>query len=127
MKVLVVDDNRAVLSTTVHFLQSHNLDATGAEGGLQALSACQDERFDVVVTDLSMPDKDGFELADDVRAISSVSKLILITGLALAPRQDSLARERFDKILIKPFRLETLVDAIFGSDEGTASGSRNQS
>ncbi|MFK7966658.1 MAG: response regulator [Burkholderiaceae bacterium] len=121
MKVLVVDDNRAVLSTTVHFLKSHNLDAAGAEGGLQALSACREASFDVVVTDLSMPDKDGFELADDVRAIGGVSKLILITGLALTPQQDSLVRERFDEVLMKPFRLETLVDAIYASSQGVTS------
>ncbi len=123
MKVLVVDDNRAVLSTTVQFLMSRDLDATGVEGGLQALSACEHENFDVVVTDLSMPGKDGFELADDVRAMGGAARLILITGLALAPQQDSRARERFDEILVKPFRLETLVDAICASDGGVSPSS----
>jgi len=120
VKVLVVDDNRPVLATTVMFLQSHKLDATGADSAEEALSIYGNDSFDVVVTDYSMPGKDGFELAAQLLGYAqdhaSPPGLILITGLELSPQDVLKARELFDEILIKPFRLETLASAIVAAN-----------
>lgn len=116
MKVLVVDDNRPVLATTVMFLQSRKLDASGADSAEEALLIWRNDTFDVVVTDYSMSGKDGFELAAELRGYGqgheSQPGLILITGLELSPQNAIRAHELFDAVLIKPFRLEALASAI---------------
>lgn len=117
MKVLVVDDNRAVLATTLMFLQSQKLDATGASSAEEALSTYSKSVFDVVVTDYSMPGKDGFELAAELRKLESRPSLILITGLELSSNREINAREQFDAILTKPFRLERLASAIVAASK----------
>jgi len=112
LKVLVVDDNRAVLATTVLFLQSREFDATGVDSAEEAISTYRNSAFDVVVTDYSMPGKDGFELAAQLQELEPQPGLILITGLELQSQQEINAHELFDAILIKPFRLEKLGAAI---------------
>jgi len=99
------------------FLQSKKLNATGVCSAAEALLAYDRNAFDVVVTDYSMPDKDGFELATDLRKLDSPPSLILITGLELSSQHEIDARRQFDAILIKPFRLERLASAIVATDK----------
>lgn len=61
-KVLVVDDEPDLVDTMVFFLEDAGLLVTSAGGGNQAKATLQNEKFDLVITDVRMPDGNGLDL-----------------------------------------------------------------
>jgi DNA-binding NtrC family response regulator len=82
-RILVVDDDPAVLFVFNETLQA--LDRTNeivtAQNGLEALSELGKKPFDLVITDLNMPDMDGVQLTEAIRALHSEMPVIWVTGL----------------------------------------------
>src|SRR5688500_5638045 len=62
--VLVVDDHEDTRQMSVLVLQSQGSDAATAEGGDEAFARACEEQPDVIITDLAMPDGDGWELIE---------------------------------------------------------------
>jgi DNA-binding NtrC family response regulator len=82
-RILVVDDKESVLGLIATILESYAV--TTASDGAQALAALRRERFDAVVSDISMPGASGFEVLEAVKATSPTTEVILITGYAAVP------------------------------------------
>lgn len=76
-KILVVDDEAQILRVLRHILTAHNYTVRTAEDGDSALEVFSEWRPDLVVTDLQMPNTDGFELCNKVRSISDVPIIVL--------------------------------------------------
>ncbi|WP_221800943.1 response regulator transcription factor [Oceanobacter mangrovi] len=110
MKVLIVDDNRQVLSTLLDYLEVSGIEADCAYHGEAALQRLREESFDVIVMDIMMPRLDGIET---VRALRSEMKVA--TPLLFLTARDSLDDKTAayqaggDDYLIKPFAMEELV------------------
>ena len=79
-KVLVVDDEFLIRSSHGQFLASEGYEVMTAENGLKGLEMAGAEHFDFVITDLSMPGLDGWELLDNLMKFSSPPRVIVITG-----------------------------------------------
>ena len=79
-KVLVVDDEFLIRSSLGQFLASEGYEVMTAENGLKGLEMAGAEHFDFVITDLSMPGLDGWELLDSLMKFSSPPRVIVITG-----------------------------------------------
>ncbi len=82
IKILVVDDDPFTLGLMHHFLSdlgySH---ITFAQGGMAALTLIKDPAsFDLVISDLQMPDMDGIELLRALKNIAYGGRLVLISG-----------------------------------------------
>jgi two-component system response regulator HydG len=80
--ILVVDDEASARTTLALLLQKRGHHVTQAEGVQAASKALADETFDVVVTDLRMPDGDGLEVLRTVRAHAPDSAVIILTAFA---------------------------------------------
>jgi len=111
-RVLLVDDEdlvremfQSALATAGHHVRAS---ATGAE----ALSLFTQERFDIVITDLSLPGMSGFEIAHRVKSIEPRTPVVLLSGWAI--QQDSVeARDAgVDVVLEKPCTLEVLLGTV---------------
>ena len=76
--VLVVDDYAAISHTVSGLLSSLGLVSTQAENGVEALAILRDRTFDLVVTDLVMPEMDGFELTESLRMDAKWRKLPIV-------------------------------------------------
>ncbi|WP_262690282.1 EAL domain-containing response regulator [Kordiimonas aestuarii] len=79
-RILVVDDSATMRDLLIRYLQGGDNLVAGADSGAQALDLLKTERYDVIVTDLAMPEMDGFGL---IRAISELDwdpSVILLTG-----------------------------------------------
>jgi signal transduction histidine kinase len=116
LRVVVVDDDadaRDLLSTMLSVRGTHVRTATGAEEGLAMVRAAPP---DVVVTDLAMPEADGFEFLKRLRALPRAEggaiPVIALTAFAALGDRDAIARAGFDHYLTKPPDLEALVDAV---------------
>ena len=67
IKALVVDDYQTIREKMVAALKGVGVKTTEVENGLEALSKLAEEEFDIVFTDIVMPEMDGFELCEEIR------------------------------------------------------------
>ena len=115
--VLVVDDLADMRKILRTMLESDGHTVTEAGDGRQALAALGDGHFDIVVTDILMPESDGIEL---IRAIGSRANLGIVAisgGGSYMPAAASLAMAQAmgaSATLFKPFRKQELLDAVRG-------------
>jgi CheY-like chemotaxis protein len=110
LKILLIDDDQAVLEVVGLMLESegHSVVPAGrAEDGLTRLAG--GERFDLVLTDLTMPGLSGWDLVRTVRARWPRMRVGLITG---TPDQLPAAPTPVDVVLGKPVTMQALREAL---------------
>ncbi|MGZ5918064.1 MAG: response regulator [Methyloceanibacter sp.] len=79
--MLVVDDDALILEVTAAMLNDLGCEVVTALGGQEALERLQEDRgIEILITDINMPNMDGYQLADRARAIRSGPKVILLSG-----------------------------------------------
>ncbi len=108
LRILVVDDEPMVRTVTAKLLRLRGHNVLTADGGPAALSVLSEDTFDVVVTDLSMPDMTGRELAAAIRQRYPALPVVLLTGDTDA----DVETKDIAAVVKKPFQLNALIDAI---------------
>jgi DNA-binding NtrC family response regulator len=118
-RILVVDDEPRTREAVALFLHDlgYQVESTGdAQSGLEVVR----EGVDLVITDIRMPEMDGIEFLQEIRAVHPGLPVMLITGYP-GPEASWDARQlEATAFLSKPFRLDTLathVRMIFGEAE----------
>ena len=79
-KILIVDDDRIILDSLCAFLRNEGYDVTGAANYPEAQAALSTDHFQLLITDVSMPQADGMELLRLVRKQYSEMVVLIITG-----------------------------------------------
>ena len=79
-KILIVDDEQYVLSYLATVLASEEYSITTSPSGAEALRMVQEDDFDVVLSDLMMPDVNGLKLLEEIRRSKAGTAVILITA-----------------------------------------------
>ena len=108
-KLLIIDDNKEILDALCEFLSKKRYDITSANNGLEGLKYLEKEEqgFDVVITDLIMPDISGVALISIIKKRFPDTLVIAITGWGEHP--EALATEaEADHVMEKPFELSKL-------------------
>lgn len=114
-KILVVDDDATLLSLLIDTLSAIGYNATGASSGARALELLAESGFDLMITDIRMPQMDGLRLRDRVRRLYPEMPVLFVTGVALP---DIIAQASPDGVLEKPFRIsriEALIESALAS------------
>jgi two-component system, OmpR family, copper resistance phosphate regulon response regulator CusR len=108
-RCLVVEDERKVAAALAEGLESEGFALTVENGGDRALSRLLSDDFDVVLLDLTLPERDGFELLAALRRRGTDTRVLVMTARdALEDRLCSLDGGA-DDYLIKPFAFEELL------------------
>jgi CheY-like chemotaxis protein len=113
--ILVVDDDTQVLDVMSEMLRLEGHNVSIAENGQQAVNQMRDAQFDLVITDLIMPEKEGLETIADIRKNSSELPIIAISGGGRVGPMDYLETARFigaDATLAKPFGRQELITTV---------------
>ena len=110
-RVLVVDDEPAIVDAVAYALRSEGFEVESREDGKGALEAALDDRFDLVILDLRLPGLSGIEVCRRVRAASEVPILILSARDAEVDRVLGLEAGA-DDYVTKPFSLAELVSRV---------------
>ena len=119
-RVLVVDDDPMLLSLLVDTLQTIGYEVVGALGGAQALDLLARSRFDLMVTDIKMPDIDGIQLLKMARHLYAGMPVLFITAYASPQMIGEAAPDGF---LSKPFRIqhiEALIERTLARKAGSS-------
>jgi CheY-like chemotaxis protein len=114
-RVLVIDDNPLLRATLDDGLRHHGHEVFLAKNGFEAIALLKSAAPDVLVCDVLMPDKDGFEVLREVRALSPNLPVIIMSGGGLVPQETLLSYARdfgAAATLAKPVRLADLNNAI---------------
>jgi len=108
-RVLVVDDEADVREMLADVLMSRGHHVTLAGGGREALRSFEQGDYDLVITDLGMPDVNGWEVARAIKAMRASMPVLLLTGWSDAV--DAHAG-RVDAVIKKPFDTTKLAAAV---------------
>ena len=79
-RVLIVDDDEAVLSVLIKVIRSNDIEPTIARSGFEAMDRLAEESFDLVLMDVNMPELDGFEVVKRLRAGGLTTPIIIVSG-----------------------------------------------
>jgi len=115
-KVLVVDDSLSVRKVVEKALEGRGMQVLSAASGAEALERIERERPDVVICDVILPDKDGYQICQFVRKHPSISAtpVLLISGVDNGTVQARAAEVKSDEVMFKPFGVDELVRKIEG-------------
>ena len=108
-RVLVVDDQPEIRDLMVRILRKRGYRVSTASDGHEALTQFALDRPDLVITDLSMPGLNGYQLCRLIRGISSVPVLLMSAQPGVGEMAYQMGADAF---VSKPFNLEALWDEI---------------
>ncbi|GAB4329035.1 MAG: hypothetical protein Kow0037_03850 [Calditrichia bacterium] len=105
-RVLVVDDEENIREVLSGYLENMNYQVVTAVDGQDALNKYQKGQFDLVISDLLMPNVDGLELLKQIRTIDKDVIFLMITGYpSIETAVDAIKKGAYDYIT-KPFHME---------------------
>lgn len=113
-RVLIVDDVADVTEMISLFLKHAGFDVTTANSAAKALQLAADRHFDLVISDIGMPEMNGYELAESLRAQPDyqTTPLIAVTGYTEYDDRGRSLKHGFDAHLTKPINPSQLLDLI---------------
>lgn len=108
IRILLAEDEEAMRTYLSRALENAGFSVASVDRGTAAIPLLESEHFDLLLSDIVMPEMDGIELAQRCAEISPATKVMFITGFAAvtlkANREAPQAR-----VLSKPFHLKDLV------------------
>lgn len=108
-KILVVDDEKSIRDSLNMVLSDEGYEVKSAADGAEALTLINDDNFDVIISDIKMPNVDGMELLDRSSKISPETFYIIMTAYAsVNTAVEALRHGAFD-YLIKPVEFDDLL------------------
>lgn len=115
LKFLVVDDFSTMRRIVRNLLKESGFtDADEAEDGVVAMHKLRNGRFDFVVSDINMPNKNGFELLKEIKADEKLKHIPVLMVTAEARKEDIVlaAQSGAAGYIVKPFTKATLEDKV---------------
>ena len=116
IRILLAEDEEAMRTYLARALENAGYDVVAVDRGTAAVPFLETEHFDLLLSDIVMPEMDGIELAQRCAEISPTTKVMFITGFAAVTLKASREAPQA-KVLSKPFHLRDLVmevQRIFG-------------
>ncbi len=112
LRVLVVDDEEIVLEVLVDLLAALGMDVDRAHGGPAGIEAVRAGDYDVVFTDLGMPEVNGWDLATAAKERRPSTAVVLVTGWGFQLGEDAAGSSGVDLIMAKPFSWDDVQQAL---------------
>jgi PAS domain S-box-containing protein len=112
--ILVIDDEEILVAMNRNLLEGLGYEVTTANGSLEALGIfqAQPDKFDLVITDQTMPHMDGLQLSWEFRQIRPNIPIIICTGFNEKVSQETVEAAGIDALLMKPVNLRNLGETV---------------
>ena len=107
--ILILEDDKALNKSFCSFLNQHGYNAVGCHSAEDAFVAMYETVFDIIISDIMMPEMDGFAFAKNVRRINDTIPILFVTA-----RDDFASKEKgyrlgIDDYMVKPIDLQELL------------------
>jgi CheY-like chemotaxis protein len=112
--VLVADDEPNIRTTISDVLRKYRAVVTTASNGAEAIAHLEGSHFDLIISDIKMPDKTGYDVFAAARKKSQTLPVILMTGFGYDPNHCIVraSQEGLQAVLFKPFKVDQLLNEI---------------
>ena len=111
-KIILAEDDNDMRRFLVKALQNAGYDVISFDNGLSAYQRLREEPFELLLTDIVMPEMDGIELARRACELDPDIKIMFITGFAAVALNSDTAAPKNAKVLSKPVHLRELVNEV---------------
>ena len=107
-RILIVDDEKEILDFFKRFLTKIGYDPEITDSWEVALEKFHAETYDLVILDVHMPGRDGFQIAKEMRMAKSEQKILVVTGLGAGEVYQYFSSAEIDvnEIMYKPFTIQ---------------------
>lgn len=117
MKILLIDDNVEIDKMLQKYLQTKGEECIATTDGRNGLALMRQQRFDIVLLDLAMPDFTGFDVVNELSKSDEIKhqKIIVLTAASISQDQvDRLLKAGVKSVLRKPVSPDVLMGSIKG-------------
>jgi len=127
--ILVADDELNIRTTIAEILHKCGAKVEVCKDGYEATNLLEQERFDLVVSDIKMPYRNGYEIFAVARRHNDDVPVILMTGFGYDPNHSIVraSQEGLSSVLFKPFKVDQLMDEVYEALDVKAPGSEGAS
>jgi len=112
MKILIVDDDPEVNEVLELMLTKMGHEVTAVTQGKEAIARFGQDSYDLVITDVFMPEVSGWDVVEAVKQKSPETPVLLITGWGLQLDREQINRSGINGIITKPFSKQAISDEI---------------
>ncbi|MBF0578316.1 response regulator transcription factor [Erysipelotrichaceae bacterium RD49] len=109
MKILIVEDEVNLAHATAAMLSNHAYTVDIANDGQTGAEKASSGIYDLVILDVMLPKKDGFEILEEIRALAPETKVIMLTARGELPDKLKGLKNGADDYMTKPFHMEELL------------------
>jgi len=107
-RILVIEDEQDVLELLKDILTDNGHEVETTTHGRLGLKMFREHHFDLVFTDLGMPEMSGWQVAEEVKKINKETPVALITGWEVQLKQSELRKTGVDLLVNKPFQVDEI-------------------
>lgn len=111
-RILIVDDEEMIREELSEALEFEDYDVTTASSAIEALGICDKNGFDVIVTDLKMPNMGGLELLSALKDKEIKAKLFVVSGHGAISNEQEALKLGASACLSKPLDVDVLISKI---------------
>ena len=111
-RILLAEDDNDMRRFLVKALQNAGYSVASFDNGLSAYNRLREEPFELLLTDIVMPEMDGIELARRATELDPEIKVMFITGFAAVALNPDNHAPKDTRVLAKPFHLRDLVNEV---------------
>jgi len=111
-KILIVEDDVAFCKMLKTFLQKKEYEVITAFSGNEAIAKIKENVFDIVLTDVRLPDRDGITLLDEIFKKDQSAQVIVMTGYAEVNMAVNAIKQGAFDYISKPFNPDTILQTI---------------
>lgn len=114
LKVLLVDDDEMGLKFATLLLNSLGAEVISYIGGVEFMKEFEEDDFDLILLDIQMPEVDGYQVFNEIRSRKKYKEvpILAMTANVFTQDRESMMKEGFDGLLLKPFNETDLVKKI---------------
>ena len=112
IRILLAEDDAVMREYLTRALERSGYSVSAVDRGTAALPLLESERFDLLLTDIVMPEMDGIELAQKAAALAPDLRVMFITGFAAVALNSDSEAPKNAKVLSKPVHLRELVSEV---------------